>query len=127
MVSSSNSSAYNAAGRISSSSQQRLRLLQITCVEALSEPAVNRSEQFARLLHLALVTPEAREAHCGAEFPGFGLLSTRYFQCMIEMSSALTAFRPCVFKAISPAVRLMSASHQFSLLILSIAIASAIQ
>jgi hypothetical protein len=26
------------------------------------------------LLHLALVAPETREAHCGAEFPGFGLL-----------------------------------------------------
>ena len=39
-------------------------------VEPFSEPAVDRSEQVASLLHLALVTPEAREAHCGAEFPG---------------------------------------------------------
>ena len=54
--------------------QQRLRLLQIARVEALREPPVNRSQQFARLLHLALVAPEAREAHGGAEFPGFGLL-----------------------------------------------------
>ena len=54
--------------------QQRLRLLQIARVEPFSEPAVNRSKQFARLLHLALVAPEAREAHGGAEFPGFGLL-----------------------------------------------------
>jgi hypothetical protein len=38
------------------------------------EPAVDRSEQFARLLHLALVAPEAGEAHGSAEFPGFGLL-----------------------------------------------------
>ena len=28
------------------------------------------------MLHLALVAPEAREAHGGAEFPGFGLLLT---------------------------------------------------
>jgi hypothetical protein len=46
--------------------QQRLRLLQVPRVEALREPPVNRSQQFARLLHLALVAPEAREAHGGA-------------------------------------------------------------
>ena len=37
--------------------QQRLRLFQVARVEALREPAVNRSQQFARLLHLALVAP----------------------------------------------------------------------
>jgi hypothetical protein len=57
--------------------QQRLRLLQIARVEPLSEPPVNRSQQFARLLHLALVAPEACKAHGGAEFPGFGLLLAR--------------------------------------------------
>jgi hypothetical protein len=56
--------------------QQRLRLLQIARVEPFREPPVNRSQQFARLLHLALVAPEASEAHGGAEFPGFGLLLT---------------------------------------------------
>ena len=56
--------------------EQRLRLLQIARIKALSEPPVNRSQQFARLLRLTLVTPEAREAHGGAEFPGFGLLLT---------------------------------------------------
>jgi hypothetical protein len=54
--------------------QQRLRLLQIERVEALREPPVHRSEQFASLLHLALVTPEAGEACRSAEFPGFCLL-----------------------------------------------------
>jgi hypothetical protein len=48
--------------------QQRLRLFQIERVEAFCEPAVNRSKQFARLLHLALVAPEACEAHGSAEF-----------------------------------------------------------
>ena len=43
-------------------------------VEPFSEPAVHRSEQFARVACLALVAPEAREAHCGTEFPGFCLL-----------------------------------------------------
>jgi len=58
--------------------QQRPSLFQITSVETLSEPAVDRSQQFARLLHLALVAPEACEAHCGAEFPRLCLLLTRY-------------------------------------------------
>src|SRR6476661_7720197 len=40
--------------------QQRLRLFQIARLEPLSELPVNRSQQFARLLHLALVAPEAR-------------------------------------------------------------------
>src|SRR5262249_36221114 len=56
--------------------QQRLRFFQVARVEPLREPPVHRSQQFASLLHLALVTPEPREAHCGAEFPGFGLLPT---------------------------------------------------
>jgi hypothetical protein len=34
--------------------QQRLRLLQIERIEAFSEPAIHRSEQFACLLRLAL-------------------------------------------------------------------------
>ena len=39
--------------------QQRLRLLQIKRVKALGEPAVDRTDEFARLLHLALVASEA--------------------------------------------------------------------
>src|SRR5262249_53283864 len=54
--------------------QQRLRLLQIARVKPLHKPPVNRSQQFARLLHLALVAPEPCEAHGGAEFPRLGLL-----------------------------------------------------
>ena len=46
--------------------QQRLRLFQIARVKPFSEPAVNGSQQFARLLHLALVAPETCEAHSGA-------------------------------------------------------------
>jgi hypothetical protein len=38
--------------------QQSLRFLQIVRVEPLREPPVHRSEQVARLLHLALVAPE---------------------------------------------------------------------
>ena len=59
--------------------------------QTLSEPAVNRSEQFARLLRLALVAPEPREAHRGAEFPGFGLLLTRNSERALEIASAFAA------------------------------------
>ena len=41
--------------------QQHLGLLQIERIEAFGEPAVDWREQFARLLHLALVAPEVRE------------------------------------------------------------------
>jgi hypothetical protein len=54
--------------------QQRFRLLQIARVEPFCEPPVNRSQEFARLLRLALVAKKTREARGGAEFPGFGLL-----------------------------------------------------
>src|SRR6202795_2679339 len=43
--------------------EQRAGLLQIERVETLGEPAVDRRQQFARLLHLALVAPEPRHAH----------------------------------------------------------------
>jgi hypothetical protein len=39
--------------------QQRLRLLQIAGIETFRKPPVYRSQQFARLLHPALVAPEA--------------------------------------------------------------------
>jgi hypothetical protein len=45
--------------------QQRLRLLQVARVEAFGKPPVNRSQEFVRLLHLALVAPEVCEAHGG--------------------------------------------------------------
>ena len=69
--------------------QQRLRLLQIARVKAFSEPPLNRSKQFARLVHLTLVAPEACEAHCGAEVPGFGLLLARDRECALEMHLGL--------------------------------------
>jgi hypothetical protein len=59
--------------------EQRLRLLQIARVEALSEPAVHRSEQFASLIPLALCTksqqgPVRLEAQASGCF-GFALKS----------------------------------------------------
>jgi hypothetical protein len=37
------------------------------------------------LLRFALITPETREAHCGAEFPRLGLLLTRNTECALEI------------------------------------------
>ena len=55
-------------------SEKRLGHLQIERVKAFSEPVVDRSQEFPRLLHLALVAPEACEAHGSPEFPGLCLL-----------------------------------------------------
>src|SRR5262249_26636017 len=57
--------------------QERLCLFQITRAESFSEPPVNWSNQFARLLHLALIAPEASETHCRAEFQQLPLLRAR--------------------------------------------------
>ena len=65
--------------------EQRLRILKIERVKTFREPAVHRSEQFARLLHFALVAPEAREAHGCAEFPRLCLLLTRGRDRTLEM------------------------------------------
>src|SRR5215472_15282323 len=65
---------------------QRLRLLQIARVKALSKPPVNRRQQFARLLHLALVTPEACEAHCGAQLEHLRVLASGEIDCVMKAS-----------------------------------------
>ena len=56
--------------------EQLLGLFQIERVEALGEPAVDRSEKLAGLIPLALIAPEPRHAHRSAQFPGFCLLLT---------------------------------------------------
>jgi hypothetical protein len=57
--------------------QQRLRLLEVALVVAFREPPVHRSQQFACLLHLALVTPETCIVE-GCKFLGLDLLSAQY-------------------------------------------------
>ena len=54
--------------------QQRLRLLQVGGVKALSEPAIDRRQQLVGSTVLALLLPEAAQTHRSAEFEGFGLL-----------------------------------------------------
>jgi hypothetical protein len=56
--------------------EQRLCLFQIPRIKPFSKPAVDRSEKLACLITFALIAPEARHAHGGAQFPGLRLLLT---------------------------------------------------
>ena len=118
--------ATRAASSLRQLFQQCPRLLQIARVETFSEPAVDRSEQFARLLHFTLVAPEACEAHGGAELlPGFGLLLVCDRERTVEIALCLCSVgAPGDFSAISPAVRLTSASHHLSLVVSTAVVAS---
>jgi hypothetical protein len=60
--------------------QQCLRLLQIARVKPFSEPPVNRSQQFASLLRLALRAPDTPYAGI---FPNFWLSSGMGVQCSL--------------------------------------------
>ena len=53
-------------------------------VEALSEPAVHRSEKVAGLLPLALIAPEPRHTHRGAKFPGLCLLLPQRLRALAQ-------------------------------------------
>src|SRR6516165_780981 len=54
--------------------EQRLCLFQIGCVEAFSEPAIDRREQIVRFGAAALVAPQPGETGRGPQFPELGLL-----------------------------------------------------
>ena len=60
--------------------EQDLDLFQIVCIEALDEPAVDRSEKLAGLLLLALIAPQACEAGSRAQLKRPGLLAPRHGQ-----------------------------------------------
>ena len=64
--------------------QQRLRLLQVSGVKALGEPAVDWREEVMGFLVFALLLPETSETGRGAEFPGFCLLRTGYADGLLE-------------------------------------------
>ena len=49
--------------------QQCLCFLQVARIEPFSEPVINWRQQFARLLHLALVAPEALRGSCRRGVP----------------------------------------------------------
>ena len=80
-----------------------------------SEPAVDRSEKLASLLPLTLVAPEPRHAHRRAQFPGLCLLLTRDRERTLEIRFRFRRIRfRRLSSAISPAIRLTSASHHLS-------------
>jgi hypothetical protein len=64
----------------------------IARVKPFGEPAIHRSQQFARFAYLALVAPETREAYGSAEFPGLRLLLACDCECAFEV-----LFRLCCF------------------------------
>src|SRR5499427_8006824 len=55
--------------------QQCLRLLEVGRVKPLGEPAVDRCQQLVGFCALALLLPQASQAHSSAQFQGFGLLA----------------------------------------------------
>src|SRR5262249_9428376 len=57
----------NLANSRSQLIEQPLRLLQVARAETFGEPAVDRSEELASLLPLAVIAPEPRPTHCGAQ------------------------------------------------------------
>src|SRR5215472_10241699 len=55
--------------------QQCFRLLEVGGVKALGEPAIDRGQELARFQALALLLPEASEAHGGPQLQGLRLLA----------------------------------------------------
>jgi hypothetical protein len=51
-------------------------VLEVSSIKALGEPAIHRRQELSCLGTLALVLPQAAEAHSGAEFQRFCLLAT---------------------------------------------------
>src|SRR5262245_46378417 len=72
--------------------EQRLCLFQIERIEAFSEPAVDWSQQFAGLLRLALIAPEARHADRGSQLPELGALSPGHGERVVEALLCSVAF-----------------------------------
>ena len=73
--------------------EQRLGLLQVERVEAFGEPAEDRSQKFAGLVPLALITPEPCEAHRRAQFEGLCLLLARNRKRTFEMRFRFRSIR----------------------------------
>src|SRR5689334_10082550 len=64
--------------------QQRLRLFEVSGIEALGEPAVHGCEQLARLGAPALLAPQPGEARRRPQFEGLCLLMPRDTQRLFE-------------------------------------------
>src|SRR5207248_4695765 len=64
--------------------EQRLGLFEIGGVEAFGEPAEDWGEEGERLLRPALLSAQAGEARCGAQFPGLRVLPARDVDALLD-------------------------------------------
>src|SRR5712692_5001953 len=74
-------------------SQECLGLLEVGGLKALSEPAVDRCQQLVRFDPLAVLLPQATQAHGRAQLPGFGLLAAGNGQGLQETGFGLGRIR----------------------------------
>src|SRR5215831_18858499 len=64
--------------------QQCLGFLEVYGVQPLAEPGIHLSQKLACGIALALLLPEATQAHGGPQFQGLGLLLTRHLKRLVE-------------------------------------------
>ena len=74
--------------------QQRLRLLEVGRVKALREPAIDRRQQITGFGLLALLLPQATQAHGGPQLQRFGLLPAGDVQGPLQPGFRLRLRRP---------------------------------
>src|SRR5262245_8023546 len=86
------------AGRSSQRPQQRLGVLEVGGIKALSEPAVDGFQQRVGFGTLALALPQAREAYRGTQLPRLRLLAVGYGECLLETGFCLVLIRDGLLK-----------------------------
>src|SRR5215510_7847962 len=74
--------------------QERLRLLQVSRIKALREPAIDRCQEVSGCGALALLLPHACQAHGGPQLPGLGLLLAGHGQRLLEAGFRLLPWGP---------------------------------
>ena len=79
-------------------SQQRLRLLQVSGVKALGEPAVDRCQQRTGFGALALLLPQPAQAHGGPQLQRFGLLAAGHGEGLLEAGFRLLRLCDCLLQ-----------------------------
>src|SRR5215831_663057 len=72
--------------------QERLRLLQVSSITALREPAIDRCQEVSGFGALVLLLPHAGQAHGGPQLPGLGLLLAGHGQRLLAAGFRLL---PC--------------------------------
>src|SRR5437773_4889748 len=72
---------------------QRLGLLEVSSIEPLGEPVIDRCQQLIGLSALALLLPQACLAHRSPQLPGLGLLAVRDSQGLLKTDCCLVHIR----------------------------------